>query len=172
MEIIQVSERRGINQFIRFPWKVYESNPNWVPPLISEVKFILSDKNPFYRHAEAAFFLARRDSEIVGRVAAIIDRNHINIHNEQTGFFGFFECRPDLNIARELIAAAEKWLRERDIEIMRGPMNPSANDECGFLVQGFDSAPMIMMTYTPPYYLDYMENAACRRRRTFMPTSL
>jgi GNAT superfamily N-acetyltransferase len=165
MEIVQVSERRGTDQFIRFPWKVYENSPNWVPPLISEVKFILSDKNPFFRHAEAAYFLARKDGQVVGRVAAIIDRNHINVHNEQAGFFGFFECLPDLNIAQDLVAAAEKWLRQRDIEIMRGPMNPSTNDECGFLVQGFDSPPMIMMTYTPPYYLDYMEKCGLAKAK-------
>lgn len=165
MEIVQVSDSRGIDRFIRFPWKVYKSSPNWVPPLISEVKFILSDKNPFFRHAEAAYFLAWKDGEVVGRVAAIIDRNHINIHNEQAGFFGFFECLPDPYVAQELIAAAEKWLKERDIEIMRGPMNPSTNDECGFLVEGFDSPPMIMMTYTPPYYLDYMEKCGLSKAK-------
>src|SRR5512135_3086095 len=146
-----------MNEFIRFPWKVYQGNPNWVPPLMSEVKFVLSQKNPFFQHAEAAYFLARKNGETVGRIAAIIHRNHINIHNEQAGFLGFFECLPDVAIARDLLDAAAAWLKERDIEIMRGPVNPSTNDECGFLLEGFDSPPMIMMTYTPPYYLDYME---------------
>jgi GNAT superfamily N-acetyltransferase len=165
MEIVQASEKREIDQFVRFPWKVYENSPNWVPPLVNEIKFVLSDKNPFFRHAEASYFLARKDGEVVGRIAAIIDRNHINIHNEQAGFFGFFECLPDPDIARELISTAEKWLKERDIEIMRGPMNPSTNDECGFLLQGFDSPPMIMMTYTPPYYLDYMETCGLSKAK-------
>jgi hypothetical protein len=157
MNIERVSDKTGLYQFIRFPWKVYRGNPNWVPPLISEMKFILGGENPFFHHAEAAYFLARREGEIVGRVAAIIDRNHINVHNEQAGFFGFFECLPDMAIARDLLNAAATWLKEHDIEIMRGPMNPSTNDECGFLLEGFDSPPMIMMTYTPSYYLDYME---------------
>jgi GNAT superfamily N-acetyltransferase len=165
MEIVQVSDRRGMDQFIRFPWKVYKSSPNWVPPLISEVKFILSDKNPFFRHAEAACFLARNGGEVVGRIAAIIDRNHINIHNEQAGFFGFFECLPEPAVAVALLDAAAQWLKERDIEIMRGPMNPSTNDECGFLLEGFDSPPMIMMTYTPPYYLDYMERCGLTKSK-------
>ncbi len=157
MNVERVLDKTGLEQFIRFPWKVYRGNPNWVPPLISEMKFILGEKNPFFHHAEAAYFLARRNGEAVGRIAAIVDRNHINIHNEQAGFFGFFECLPDIEIARDLLNAAAAWLKERALETMRGPVNPSTNDECGFLLEGFDSPPMIMMTYTPAYYLDYME---------------
>ena len=157
MNVELVLDKKGLDQFIRLPWKVYREDPNWVPPLISEMKFILGDKNPFFHHAESAYFLARRNGEIVGRIAAIVDRNHINLHNEQAGFFGFFECLPDIEIARDLLNAATAWLKERAIEIMRGPVNPSTNDECGFLLEGFDSPPMIMMTYTPAYYLDYME---------------
>lgn len=157
MDIERVGDKAGMDRFIRFPWKVYKGNPNWVPPLISEMKFMLGDKNPFFHHAEASYFLARVGGNVVGRIAAIIDRNHINIHNEQAGFFGYFECLPDVTIARELLKAAASWLKERDIELMRGPMNPSTNDECGFLLEGFDSPPMIMMTYTPLYYLDYMD---------------
>ncbi len=157
MQIETISDKKGLDRFIRFPWAVYEGNPNWVPPLISEMKFVLGEKNPFFHHAEAAYFVATEGSGVVGRIAAIIDRNHINIHKEQAGFFGFFECLPEPSIAEGLLGAASAWLKERDIEIMRGPMNPSTNDECGFLLEGFDSPPMIMMTYTQPYYLDYME---------------
>ncbi len=159
MNIKRISDKQGMEQFIRFPWTVYQGNPNWVPPIISEMRFLLSDKNPFFRHADAACFLASNNGRIQGRIAAIVDRNHINTHGEQCGFFGFFECLPDPATAAALLDAAAEWLRERDLEIMRGPMNPSANDECGFLLEGFDSPPMIMMTYTPPYYLDYMEQA-------------
>ena len=165
MQIEQVSDKNGLDLFILFPWKVYQGNPNWVPPLISEMRFMLGDKNPFFHHAEADYFLARKDGVVVGRIAAIVDRNHINIHKEQAGFFGFFECLPDVAIAQGLLDTAAAWLRERDIEIMRGPMNPSVNDECGFLLDGFDSPPMIMMTYTPPYYLDYMERCGLTKSR-------
>jgi hypothetical protein len=157
MKIELVVDQKSLDRFIRFPWKVYQGNPNWVPPLKSEMRFILGDTNPFFRHADATCFLARKNGEDVGRIAAIIDRNHIALHQEQAGFFGFFECLPDPLIAEALLAAAAGWLKERNIQIMRGPMNPSTNDECGFLLEGFDAPPMIMMTYTPPYYLDYME---------------
>ncbi len=165
MQIRQVSNKKDFDEFIRFPWKVYQGNRNWVPPLISEMKFILGGENPFFHHAEAAYFLALRNGEIAGRIAAIIDRNHINEHNEQAGFFGFFECLPDVAVAKNLLDTAAEWLKERDIEVMRGPMNPSTNDECGFLLEGFDSPPMIMMTYTPPYYLDYMERSGLAKSK-------
>ena len=101
---VNIEEVRGAGakkEFIRLPWKVYRGNPNWVPPLENEVKFLLDEKeNPFFQHSEAACFLARRNGETVGRIAAIIDRNHIKFHNEQAGFFGFFECLPDCAVAR------------------------------------------------------------------------
>lgn len=165
MNIERISDKRGMDAFIHFPWEVYKGNPHWVPPLISEMKFVLSRKNPFFQHAEAAYFIARKNGDVVGRIAAIIDRNHINIHNEQAGFFGFFECLPDPSVAEGLLSAASRWLKEREIEIMRGPMNPSANDECGFLLEGYDSPPMIMMPYTPAYYLEYMERCGLAKSR-------
>ena len=158
MHIEQVSDKKGIERFIRFPWSVYEGNPLWVPPLIHEMRFLLSARNPFFQHAEAALFIAVNGNTTLGRIAAIIDHNHINIHKEQTGFFGFFECLPGTDIAQNLLNAASQWLKERGLETMRGPMNPSTNDECGFLLEGFDSTPMIMMPYTPPYYIRQMED--------------
>ncbi len=165
MQIEQISGANAMDRFIRFPWKVYEGNPNWVPPLLSEVKFVLSDANPFFRHAEAAYFLARKNGGVVGRIAALIDRSHVALHNEQAGFFGYFECLPDPVVAGKLLDAASSWLKERNMEVMRGPMNPSTNDECGFLLEGFDSAPMIMMPYTPAYYLDYMEQCGLTKAK-------
>jgi GNAT superfamily N-acetyltransferase len=165
MRIELVAGRKDLEQFIRFPWAVYRGNPHWVPPLVREMEFVLGERNPFFHHAEAAYFLAKSGGNVVGRIAAIIDRNHINFHNEQTGFFGFFECLPDLEAAQALISSASSWLRDRGIESLRGPMNPSANDECGFLLDGFDVPPMIMMPYTQPYYLDYMERCGLKKAR-------
>lgn len=166
MEIVQVTDRKGMDEFILFPWKVYEGNPHWVPPLISEVRFVLSKKNPFFEHAEACLFLAMENGKIVGRNAAIIDRNYNDFHNERTGFFGYFECMPGRpDAAASLMDAAASWLGVRGMERMLGPMNPSTNDECGFLLEGFDLPPMIMMPYTPPYYLDYMEGYGMQKAK-------
>ncbi|MEW6619380.1 MAG: GNAT family N-acetyltransferase [bacterium] len=130
---------------------------NWIPPQIKEYKFILGNKNPLWNHAERMLFLLRKKEKIVGRIAGIIDYNHISFHNEKCGFFGFFECSRDYAFAKRLLDEVCDWLREKDIEIIRGPVNPSMNDECGFLVEGFDSPPFLMMPYNPRYYIDYIE---------------
>lgn len=165
MQIEQVSNKQQLDEFIRFPWKVYQGNAHWVPPLLTDMQFQLSDKNPFFLHAEAAFFLARDKGKVAGRIAAIVDRNHINVHKEQCGFFGYFECLPEPAAARGLIDAAASWLKQRELVTMRGPMNPSTNDECGFLLRGHDARPMIMMPYTPPYYLDQMEQCGMAKAK-------
>jgi len=157
MQIIQITDARMMKRFHRFAWEVYRANPHWVPPLLSEMNFVLSARNPFFRHAEAVYFLAHQNGRLIGRIAAIIDRNHIEIHQEQAGFFGYFECLPDPAAAEGLLNAAAAWLKQRGMAIMRGPMNPSTNDECGFLLEGFDSPPMIMMPYGPPYYHEFMD---------------
>lgn len=158
MRIVHVVDRREMELFIRLPWTVYEGDPHWVPPFVSDMEYVLGPDNPFFQHAESAYFLALEGETAVGRIGAFIDRNHINRHNEQVGFFGFFECLPDFHVAEALIHAAGAWLQERAIEVMRGPTNPSTNDTCGFLLEGFDSPPTVMMPYSPRRYLDYMED--------------
>ena len=104
-------------------------------------------------------FVARRDSSDVGRIAAIVDRAHNEFHGERVAFFGFFECADDAEAARLLFDAAAEWGRERKMDILRGPANPSLNDEAGLLVDGFGSAPVFMMTYNPPSYPALLEGA-------------
>ncbi len=113
--------------------------------------------NAFYQHADVQLFLARRGAGVVGRISAHIDHEHNRYHNERTGFFGFFEAENDPEIACALLATAEAWLRERGMDRIRGPMNFSTNGEVGFLLEGFDSPPVMMMPYTHPYYLDLVE---------------
>ncbi|MDR2772000.1 MAG: hypothetical protein LBB93_00860 [Elusimicrobiota bacterium] len=123
-----------------------------------------ADKNPFWLHAKKDLFLAYDDKgKVVGRVAAIIDYNYINFHNDNCGFFGFFECIDDEKIAKALIDEVQKWLAAHNIFKMMGPMNPSTNDECGFLCEGFEIPPSIMMTYTPKYYLNLAQSAGLKK---------
>src|ERR1700760_227147 len=100
------------------------------------------EKPPFYANAQADFFLAKRDGRVVGRIAAVIDRNHNRFHGEQAGFFGFFECVDDVDVARALIDRARTWVLDRGAKFLRGPVNPSTNYECGTLVDGFELDPM------------------------------
>lgn len=156
--VAAVSTRSELDEFIRLPWRLYQGNPNWVPPLLRLQRELLSPKhNAFFQHADVQFFLAWRDGRPAGRISAQVDREHNRYQNERTGFFGFFECEDDPEPAAALLSAAEGWLRERGLERIRGPFNLSINGEVGFLVQGFDSPPMIMMPYTHPYYLPLLE---------------
>jgi GNAT superfamily N-acetyltransferase len=165
MKIIKVDTQKHLRQFIRFPWKIYSKIGPWVPPLISDtVKILSENKNPFWMHAKKQLFLAfDNDINVVGRIAAIIDYNYISFQNDRCGFFGFFECVDDVKVAESLFLAAENWLKEQNIHKMIGPMNPSTNNECGFLLYGFDISPSLMMPYTPKYYLRLAEQSNLKK---------
>ena len=155
----EVKADQDLLDFIRFPWKIYKGDPYWVPPLIKDQVQKLSPGHPFFSHAEMALFLAFRNEEIVGRIAAIIDRHFVEYHREKTGFFGFFESIPEAEVAGALFDQARGWLKSRGMEKMAGPMNPSTNEECALLIEGFDSPPCLMMPYNPRYYPDLAEGA-------------
>ena len=160
LEIVPVETGKDLKQFIMLPWKIYRNDPCWVPPLIMDMKKLLDRrKNPFFQHSEAEYFLARKDGEVVGRIAAILNNNHNAFHNERTGFFGFFECIENAEVAGALLSTAEAWVRERNQDRIRGPMNFSTNDTCGLLIEGFDTPPFILMPHNPPYYQQLLENA-------------
>lgn len=158
VRIDTVTTGRELKTFIRFPWTVYRGDPNWVPPLLAEMKAKLDKaKNPFFEHSEMELFLARRGEEVTGRIAAIVDENHNRVHGENVVFFGLYESLDDPETAKALCDAAAAWGATRGMEVLRGPMNLNMNDECAFLVEGFDSPPAIMMPYNPKYYLGLME---------------
>jgi GNAT superfamily N-acetyltransferase len=158
IRIEKVATKKDLKAFIKFPWKVYKGDPYWVPPLIMDMKEKLDKKkNPFFEHAEMELFLAYKDETITGRIAAIIDESHNGFHEEKVVFFGLYESYDDLETAQTLLEKVIAWGLERGMNTLRGPMNLSMNDECAFLLEGFDSPPMIMMSYNPRYYLDLME---------------
>jgi GNAT superfamily N-acetyltransferase len=145
-------------RFIKLPWQLYRNERNWVPPLVSErKKFLDRDKNPFFEHAEAEYFIAWRDGEPVGRIGAHVDRNFNSYQGNEWGLFGFFEAENDPEVARALLEAAETWLRDRGRDRMVGPMDFTTNDECGLLVDGYDRKPLILQGWHHPYYLPLLE---------------
>jgi GNAT superfamily N-acetyltransferase len=153
-----VRAKQDVKVFIKFQWKPYEGNPYWVPPLLMDRRKLMDrEHNPFYKHADAEFFLAERDGAVVGRIGAIVNHNHNREHDENIGFFGFFECIDDQEAANALFDAAGAWLRGRGVTAMRGPASPSVNDEYGMLIEGFDRTPTILMAYNPPYYPKLVE---------------
>jgi GNAT superfamily N-acetyltransferase len=152
--------RRDLKRFINLPYRLHARDPVWVPPLRRDVELLLSrSRNPFFEHAEAEYFLAERNGEVVGRVAAISNRLHNETHGDRVGFFGFFESIDDQATANVLIETAAAWCRERSHDVLRGPASFSVNDECGLLVQGFECSPTLMMPHNPRYYVDLIERA-------------
>ena len=134
------------------PFRLYKDEPHWVPPLISERKaFFDKKKNPFYRGAKTKLFLATKDGEVVGRIATCVNFYHNEFHMEKVGFFGFFECIDDFDVASKLFKVAMITLKSDGMEKMRGPTNFSTNHEIGFLIEGFDLPPTIMNPYNKPY---------------------
>ncbi len=160
IEIIPIkSSGKELRLFIEYPHELYKDDVNYVPELFMTQKQLLSPhKHPFYKHGRIQLFLARKDGHIAGRIAAIINGNH-NIFNEANdGFFGFFDCGDDQHVANQLLDAAAEWLRQQGAQTIIGPVNPSTNEPCGLLIKGFDSPPMVQMTYNKPYYATLLEN--------------
>jgi ribosomal protein S18 acetylase RimI-like enzyme len=154
VEITPVAGGRDLNRFIAFPYDHYRHDPLWVPQLRRDVRTLLSPgKNPFWQHAEAAYWTARRpDGRMVGRIGAIKNDLHNKEHTDRVGFYGFFESIDDQHVANALFDTAAAWLRARGFDTMRGPMSPSVNDECGLLVQNNGTPPALMMPYNFSYY--------------------
>ena len=163
-----VEGRGGLRAFLRFPERLYRDDPLWVAPMRRDQRALLSPASPLFTHAEARLLLARRGGDIVGRVAAIVDHRHLKRWGERAGFFGFFESLPDGEVAEALLDAARAWLRARGMAILRGPVNPSTNDECGVLVEGFGRPPRLLMPYNPPYYPALLEGAGLRPARDLL----
>jgi hypothetical protein len=165
-EIRPVTTAKDLKTFIMLPWQLYHGNPCWVAPLVSDQKLLLDPrKNPFFEHSELQHFLAVRGRVAVGRISAIVDRNYIEFQQDKTGLFGFFECIDDTPTAQALFTAAEGWLRERGMERMLGPTNPSTNDTVGLLADAFDQPPVLHMPYTLPYYLRLCEASGLTKAR-------
>jgi hypothetical protein len=159
IEIKKVDTKSDLMQFIKSQWLFYKNDPNFVPPIIADRKKLLSrEKNPFFKHSEMQEFLAFENGQIVGRIAAIKNDNHNLTHNDKVGFFGFFESVNNQEVANKLFDACKTWLLERGLDTMRGPVDPSLNDECGLLIEGFELPPVVLMKYNPPYYIDLIKN--------------
>jgi GNAT superfamily N-acetyltransferase len=153
-------DRRDLKRFIDLPYRLHARDPLWVPPLRRDVKALLSrSKNPFFEHAEAEYFIAEREGDTVGRIAAISNRLHNETHLDRVGFFGFFESVDDQAVANALLDAATEWCRSRGHDVLRGPASFSVNDECGLLVDGFETPPALMMPHNPRYYIRLLEQA-------------
>jgi GNAT superfamily N-acetyltransferase len=166
VEVTPVATRKDLDAFVSLPYDLHRNLPLWVAPLRRDVKLLLSPtENPFYEHAAAQHFLARRDGKVVGRISAVDNRLHNEFHQDKVGFFGFFESIDDEAVAARLFDAAAGWLRSRGKDVLRGPASPSMNDEAGLLVDGFETPPTLMMPYNPRYYETLVEAAGFKKSK-------
>src|ERR1700684_876653 len=161
VEVRPVRSKRELSKFIKLPWRLYRDEPNWVAPLVMELKKRLDQrKNPFFEHAEAQYFLAYRDGRPIGRISAHIDRNFNEFQDNKWGLFGWFECEDDPEAVRALLDTAEGWLRERGRDRMVGPMDFTTNDEIGVLIAGHEHQPIILCPWHHSYYQRLFEQDA------------
>jgi len=159
IEISEINSRRERSAFIKFQWQIYSNDPAWVPPLIIERKTFLDRKrHPFYRHGDAALFLARKNGKIAGRIMASDDPNYNSLHQSNVGCFGLFESIDDYDVAAVLFDAAASWLRKKGRTEIMGPIDYSTNYVCGLLIDGFQFPPTILTAHNPPYYRHLIES--------------
>ena len=169
VQIVPLTQSRSdMRRFMKFQYQVYRNDPFWVAPLEMDLIKVLTDANPFWRHADGQFWMAVRDGRDVGRIAAVLDRNYVEFQGDATAFFGFFEAIDDSRVSQALFGAACEWARQKGARRLLGPMNPSTNDECGLLIKGFDSSPVLMMPYNPAYYPALIESAGLEKAKDLL----
>jgi len=159
VEVTPVKGFSDLRRFVSLPFRLHAGTP-WITPLKLERYAFLSRKlNPFFKHGEAEYFLARRDGRVVGRITAQIDRSFNEFHRNRWGMFGFLEFEDNQEVLDSLLETAAHWLRQRGCECMVGPMDFQMNDEAGVLIDGFEFEPMIKQSWHPPYYAQRCEAA-------------
>jgi len=164
IEIVPVQTKAQWRDFHHLPFKIYKGDPQWVAPLLLERQFHFQPKhNPYFQHARAAFFLATRGGEPVGRITAQIDQLHLERYNDATGHFGFIEAIDDAQVFSALLKAAEDWLRQNGMKRAIGPVSFSLWDQPGLLVEGFDTPPYVMMNHHRPYYAGHITSAGYQK---------
>ena len=157
--IIPCESRKDLKRFEEVPESLFGNDPNFVPPFAGSVVDVLDKSHPFHSRGDILPFIAWQNEKPIGRIAVIRNHAHNEYHNDKTGFFGFLDSIDDNEVFNQLVDVALNQAGEWGLECIRGPYNPSSNDECGLLVDGFDTPPFVLMPYNPSYYLNRYEQA-------------
>jgi len=168
LSVETVNTMKIFKKFYNFSFDLYKDDPNWVAPFWIEYKDFFKEKNPFWKHAEAELFIAYKNDEIVGRIAAIVDDLYCDISKEKIGFFGFFECIEDYKCAEALFQTAQNWLVSRGMVKMQGPIDGRVDVGCGFLFSGFNKSQSLLSSYSPEYYIPFAEKFDMKKFRDFL----
>ncbi|MEW6718682.1 MAG: hypothetical protein AB1345_14430 [Chloroflexota bacterium] len=167
---IDTRSKADVKAFVSFPYWLYSDHPQWVPPLLMDAKLLLNrDKHPFYEHSDADFFLAERDGQVVGRIAALENKRYNEYHGLKQAQFYLFDCVEDQEVANALFERAFEWARSRGLNQVVGPKGLSAFDGYGIQIEGFEHRQMMtMMNYNYPYYPRFVEALGFRKEVDFV----
>lgn len=169
IEIVALPPTKGgVARFLQVPYPIYQDDPHWVAPLLSDLEKVFLLGNPFLDHAEMQLWVAVRGGRDVGRIAGIVDHHHNQGKTATEAFFGFFESVQDRAVSRALFQQVYAWAKGKGHQRVLGPMNPSTNDECGLVVQGLNERPVFMMPYNPAYYIDLVEAEGFRKAKDLL----
>lgn len=160
-----INDIKNLKNFYNMAFKIYKNDKFWIPPFWVEFKYFFKKNNPFWKHSECRLFIAKKNNEIIGRIAGIIDHRFNDKINKKIGYFGFFECVNDYNSAEALLQSVQDWLISKNMKIMRGPINGRVDLGCGFLETGFDSYPTLLSSYSPKYYISFAEKFKMKKIR-------
>jgi hypothetical protein len=170
---IDTGDRLDVRRFVELPYRLYRNDRRWVPPLRREAAFVLNRRHPFYDRSDAAFFVAERGREIVGRIAAVDHVPYNQAHDVRQASFAFFECEQDHDAARELFARVDEWAHARGLNRLVGPKGLSAFDGYGLLVEGFAHRQLMTMTnYNPEWYPSFVDGQGFTKEVDFVSFEL
>ena len=164
IDVKVVANRQMRRQFITLTDRIYRNDRAWVPPLVFERQQFLSPQNPYFEHARFRSWIAFRNGVPAGRISAQMDQLHLDRYQDETGFYGMLEAEDDESVFTALFEAAESWLRQQGMRRVLGPFNLSINHECGMLVEGFQTPPMVMMGHSQPYYEDQIKRSGYQNK--------
>lgn len=170
VEKVDTASRSEVNRFVKFPFRLYEGHPQWVPPILVDARLFLNrEKHPFYEHSDADFFVAVQDGEVVGRIAAMENRRYNEYHDVHQSQFYLFECVEDQAVANALFERLFEWARERGLNQVVGPKGFGPLDGYGIQVEGFEHRQMMtMMNYNYPYYVPLVESIGFEKEVDFV----
>ncbi len=153
IEVIPAVTKAQQRDFVELQWRLYKDDPYWIPPMRTNLEELAGFRpHPFFEHSQGQSFNAYKAGKCVGRISAYAHWPYVKRMKDRRGYFGFFESEDDPEIANALYDTAHRWLAEKDLMAMRGPINPSLNYELGCLIDGFDTAPCFGITHNPPYH--------------------
>jgi len=169
IQIKEITTKKGMKQFVKFPFSLYKDNEYWVPPIINdEVESFDKDKNPVFEHAKARFFLAYKNNKIVGRVTAIINTYETKNQNIKKMRFGWFDVIDDIEVTKALLDKIAEIGKENGLEYIEGPVGFSNLDKTGVLVEGFDYIGTMITWYNHPYYAKHLEQLGFTKEKEYI----